>query len=114
MIELLDPAAHLTMPPHQLEFSGAKAIVELLLDPIRFAQHRDVIWVPTTANGEYGFATYVRDSTGRSNTRHCIMLLGGAASAAVKITGFTEDRVFDLLGLPESVEDSHQQSSLDR
>lgn len=104
MIQLLDPNAHLTMPPHDLEFQGADAIVDLLLDPVRFAQYRDVRWVATRANGEAGFATYIRQSGTEEATRHCVMLLGGATSAASKITGFTEDRIFDLLGLPERVE----------
>jgi len=103
MVALLDESAQLTMPPHALEFVGKAAIVELLLDEARFADHRRVEFVPVQASGEHGFATYVRNRDGDLASRHCIMLFGSAAGAATKITGFTEDSIFDLLDLPRTV-----------
>jgi RNA polymerase sigma-70 factor, ECF subfamily len=104
MLALLDESAHLTMPPHELEFFGKAAVVELLLDEIRFADRRYVEFVPVAANGEYGFATYIHDPGGTVAKRHCVMLFGDATDSATKITGFTEDRIFDLLDLPTEIE----------
>ena len=89
LIALLDPDAHLTMPPHQLEFRGADAIVELLLDPQRFAPHHQVRFEPTRANGEAGIATYIIAPDSDHAVRHCIMLFGRAVDDVNKITGFT-------------------------
>ena len=104
MIDLLDESAHLTMPPHQLEFIGRTAIVDLLFDEARFADYRRVLFLPVFANGEHGFATYIRDPAGAAAARHCIMLFGSATETVSKITGFTEDRIFDLLDLPLTVD----------
>jgi len=104
MVALLDESAHLTMPPHELEFIGAAAIVELLLDEARFADRRTVEFVAVAANGEHGLATYIHDGGSTTATRHCVMLFGAATDSATKITGFTEDAVFDLLDLPPTIE----------
>ncbi|MFV1999025.1 MAG: RNA polymerase subunit sigma-70 [Acidimicrobiia bacterium] len=104
MLALLDESAHLTMPPHELEFFGRTDIVELLLDEIRFADRRNVEFVTVTANGEHGLATYIHEPGGSTATRHCVMLFGAGTDTATKITGFTEDRIFDLLDLPTEIE----------
>jgi len=104
MLALLDDTAHLTMPPHELEFNGPAAIVELLFDEVRFADRRRVDFVAVTASGEYGFATYIHEPDSTTAIRHCVMLFGDATHTATKITGFTEDRIFDLLELPTTIE----------
>ncbi len=103
MVALLDDSSHLTMPPHPLEFLGPAQIVELLLDQERFADHRNVRFITTGASGEHGFATYICESGDSVAKRHCVMLFGDATETVNKITGFTEDRIFDLLGLPETI-----------
>ena len=103
MLELLDESSHLTMPPNEMEFSGAKEIVGLLFDEVRFAPFGEVVFREVPANGECGIATYTPNNASTSADRHCIMLFGSATSKATKITGFTEDRVFEILGLPETV-----------
>ncbi len=102
MLALLDESAHLTMPPNTLEFTGPNAIVEILLDEIHFGVPYKLGIIPVTANGEAGLASYTAVGDGTAK-RHCIMLFGGGTDVATKITGFTEDRVFDLLGLPTIV-----------
>ena len=102
MLALLDESAHLTMPPNTLEFTGPKAIVEILLDEIHFGAPNKLGIIPVAANGEAGLASYTAVGDGTAK-RHCIMLFGGGTDVATKITGFTEDRVFDLLGLPTIV-----------
>lgn len=100
LVALLNETSHLTMPPHEIEVSGARAIAELLLNEETFADHRLVDFVPITASGEHGIATYVRDPATGLSQRHCIMLFGGAHDTAKKITGFTDDRIFNHLDLP--------------
>lgn len=104
LVALLDESSHLTMPPHALEFFGPVEIVELLFDEVRFADRRNVEFVSVAANGEHGFATYIVGSDGSRAARHCVMLFGSATETASKITGFTEDRIFDLLELPRTIE----------
>ncbi len=106
MVALLDESSHLTMPPHELEFFGPGDIVELLFDEARFADRRNVEFVSVAASGEHGFATYIVGSDGTTAARHCVMLFGSATETASKITGFTEDRIFDLLELPRTIERS--------
>ena len=100
MLALLSDRAHLTMPPHAMEFHGPGAIVDLLLDVKRFAHYSAVDFVPLQANGEHGVATFIRSPEGGASERHCIMFFGRATRAASKITGFTEGRVFELFDLP--------------
>lgn len=104
MVALLDDTAHLTMPPHELEFVGATDIVDLLLDEARFADRRNVRFVSAAAGGERGFATYIHQPGGGPAERHCVMLFGGTTRAVTKITGFTTDRIFELLDLPMTIE----------
>jgi len=104
LVALLSSDAHLTMPPQVLEFVGAATIVGQLLDPDWFAPTDDVLFVPTEASGERGLACYVVDHQAGVARRHCIMLFGGATEVARKITGFTEDRIFDLLKLPATID----------
>ena len=104
LLVLLTESAHLTMPPYQLEFIGRTDVVDLLLDAERFADHTLIEFVPVSASGERGFATYIREPGSAVATRHCVMLFSRAAGTVSKITGFTEDRVFDLLDLPATVE----------
>ena len=100
MLALLEADAHLTMPPHPMEFVGRHAIVELLFDVERFAPYSAVDFVPVQANGEHGIATYIRRADRSESQRHCLMFFGRATRAARKITGFTEDRIFELFDLP--------------
>ncbi|MFV1991358.1 MAG: RNA polymerase subunit sigma-70 [Acidimicrobiales bacterium] len=103
LLALLDESAHLTMPPHRLEFVGPVEVADLLLDAELMADFRLIDFVPVSASGEYGFATYVREPGGTVAVRHCVMLFGHATRSASKITGFTEDRIFDLLDLPATI-----------
>lgn len=100
MLALLDDSAHLTMPPHEIEFLGPRAIVDLLLDVERFAHHTLVEFMSIRANGEHGIATFTRTEDGGHAGRHCIMLFAPTAGGVSKITGFTEDPVFNLFDLP--------------
>ncbi|MGH3070891.1 MAG: RNA polymerase subunit sigma-70 [Gaiellaceae bacterium] len=103
MMRLLDDAVHITMPPQALEWAGRIAVVEMLMDIAPSGDPTLLRFVPTEANAEHGFATYVRAPGSERFDRHCIMLFGTATPAAAKITGFTEDRIFDLLDLPAAV-----------
>ena len=104
LLALLAESAHLTMPPYQLEVIGRTNVVDLLFDAERFANHTLIEFVLVCASGAYGFAAYVREPGSAVATRQCVMLFSRAVETASKITGFTEDRVCDLLDLPVTVE----------
>jgi RNA polymerase sigma-70 factor (ECF subfamily) len=103
MVSLLDEAVHITMPPQALEWAGNIAVVEMLMDIAPSGDPALLRFLPTEANGEHGFATYVRAPDSARFEQHCIMFFGTATPVATKITGFTEDRIFDLLDLPTTV-----------
>ena len=99
MVALLGSSAHLTMPPHKMEVLGASTIVAKLLDEDWFASYNSVRFVPVSANGQAGLAAYVL--VDGLLQRHCLMFFASDGNSFQKITGFTEDRVFDLLDLPK-------------
>lgn len=104
LLGLLQDTVHLTMPPHALEWFGSAGVLDVLME---IAPDRDpslLRFLGTRANGEQGFATYVRVPGTDSFARHCVMFFGSATVAVGKITGFTEDRVFDILNLPMTVD----------
>ncbi len=103
---LMTETIHITMPPHTCEWSGDISVSDLLFEiaPDRDPGH--VRFVFTSANAERGFATYVRPRAGAAFARHCVMFFGAATRHVRKITGFTEDRIFDLLELPVTIDAS--------
>ena len=104
LLKLLHDTVHITMPPHALEWSGSAEVLDVLL-AIAPDRNPDLLrFVPTEANCEYGFATYVYAPAAGRFERHCVIFFGPATVAIAKITGFTEDRIFELLSLPTTVE----------
>lgn len=75
----------------------------VLLDIAPARDPERIRFAATAANGEFGFATYVSNEAGGCFERHCIVFFGSATVSVEKISGFTEDRIFDLLELPTTV-----------
>jgi RNA polymerase sigma-70 factor (ECF subfamily) len=89
----------MSMPPMQLEYEG-RDIVTRFLD-LFFRSGRKFDLVPTRANGQPAFATYVRTSTGiRPGTSLIVIALAGDRISA--ITRF-EGSVLPRFGLPQSL-----------
>jgi RNA polymerase sigma-70 factor (ECF subfamily) len=99
LVALFTDDVFMSMPPMQLEYEG-RDIVTRFLD-LFFRSGRKFDLVPTRANGQPAFATYVRTSTGiRPGTSLIVIALAGDRICA--ITRF-EGSVLPWFGLPPSL-----------
>jgi len=101
MVSLLTDDALLTMPPLPLEYQGHEAIAAFL---IRREEERGAPLrvVPTRANTQPAFASYLPDADGIGRPRG-LFVLTLACDAAAAITWFTDPGVFRLFGLPPAL-----------
>jgi len=101
MVSLLTDDALLTMPPLPLEYQGHEAIAAFL---IRREEERGAPLrvVPTRANTQPAFASYLPDADGIGRPRG-LFVLTLACDAAAAITWFTDPGVFRHFGLPPTL-----------
>jgi RNA polymerase sigma-70 factor (ECF subfamily) len=100
LVALLTADASMTMPPIPLEYHGRDAVARFLTGVGRQGRKYDL--VPTRANGQPAFATYVRDPAGgiRHGTGIDVLTLTGEEICA--ITHF-DNSVLPSFGLPRSL-----------
>ena len=100
LVALLTADARLTMPPLPLEYHGREAVASFLSAVSRTGRRYDL--VPTRANGQPSFATYVRGVTGgiRHGSGLDVLTLTGDRIGA--ITHF-DSSVLASFGLPRSL-----------
>jgi RNA polymerase sigma-70 factor (ECF subfamily) len=100
LVAWLTADASISMPPIPFEYHGRDAVARFLASVSRPGRRYDV--VPTRANGQLAFGTYVRDPTGgvRQGTGLDVLTLTGDEICA--ITHF-DDGVLPSFGLPRSL-----------
>jgi RNA polymerase sigma-70 factor (TIGR02960 family) len=101
LVALLTDDVRISMPPIPLEYHGRDAAARFYTSIIH---HRTYHLVPTRANGQPAFATYLR--TPSSTTRHCTGLLvltltGNRISALTRF----DNSLLPAFGLPRSLPD---------
>jgi RNA polymerase sigma-70 factor (ECF subfamily) len=103
VIALLTDDAWFTMPPVTLEYQGRDAIRELLTGSARWRGGRGYRLVPTRANGQPAFGSYLEDEHGALCHAHGLIVLtlsGGQISA---VTRFVDNSVLPYFGLPRTL-----------
>jgi RNA polymerase sigma-70 factor (ECF subfamily) len=97
---LLTDEALYTMPPEPLEYQGKQAVSIFLHDRFSLRVDRPIRLVPTRANGQPAFATYVGDahtSIARFNSVLVLTLQGNRISV---LTRFGDTGILPAFGLP--------------
>ncbi|HEU5390593.1 MAG TPA: RNA polymerase subunit sigma-70 [Streptosporangiaceae bacterium] len=98
LMRLLTSDAVLEMPPLAAWFRGPAAIGRFLSD--RVLTGPGVMWlVPAPANGQPGFACYLRHGDGGYRA-HAVQVLGPCAAGLGRITIFLDPALFASFGLP--------------
>jgi RNA polymerase sigma-70 factor (TIGR02960 family) len=100
LVALLTADASISMPPIPLEYHGRDAVARFLASVSRKGRRYDV--VPTRANGQLAFGTYLRAPTGgiRHGTGLDVLTLTGHQISA--LTHF-DSSVLPSFGLPRSL-----------
>jgi RNA polymerase sigma-70 factor (ECF subfamily) len=99
VVALLTDDVFVSMPPLPLEYEGRHIVAEFLANILQPGRRFDL--VPTRANGQPAFGTYLRAPNGiRHGTGLFVLTLSGDGICAM--TRF-ENRVYPWFGLPRSL-----------
>jgi RNA polymerase sigma-70 factor (TIGR02960 family) len=102
VVSLLTGDAWLTMPPQPFEYQGRAAIASFLHD--RAARRgRPLRLVPTRANGQPAFGSYLPEAPGAIARPYGLMVLTLDGDRISAITWFGESRVFAHFGFPRTL-----------
>lgn len=100
LVDLLTADVHLSMPPVPLEYRGLEAVAGFYTAIFRSGRAYDL--VPTRANGQPAFATYLRADTGHIRRASGLLVLTTAGDKICALTRFDND-VLPAFGLPRSL-----------
>ena len=95
---LLRADATLEMPPSPTWFAGRDQIAAFLTTRV-LGQPGDFTMVPVAANGQPGFAAYLRDRDGRYRA-HAVHVLTVDATSITRVVSFNQPELFAMFGLP--------------
>ena len=93
------------MPPFPFEYQGGDAIGQFLHTVSFRGGDRTCRLVPTRANGQPAFGYYVRDPHAPVSHARGILVLTLAGDRIQGITGFTDNSVLPMFGLPRTLPD---------
>jgi RNA polymerase sigma-70 factor (TIGR02960 family) len=102
VVALLTEDAWLIMPPVPLRYQGRELIARFLA-ATGFRPGRAARLVPTRANGQPAFGLYVRDSHAPVAHANGILVLTLAGSQISAMTGFLDNSVLRIFGLPRTL-----------
>jgi RNA polymerase sigma-70 factor (TIGR02960 family) len=103
VVALLTDDAWVTMPPYPFEYQGKEAITPFLEDRAR-VRGAPLRLVPTRANGQPAFATYLDDRYARVARPFSFLVLTLDGERISAITAFTADTsIFAHFGLPRTL-----------
>jgi RNA polymerase sigma-70 factor (TIGR02960 family) len=98
LVALLTDDVFISMPPMPFEYEGRDVVADFVARIFGAGRRFDL--VPTRANGQPAFGTYLRGPTGRPGTGLIVLTLSGARIRAM--TRF-DDSVLPGFGLPGSL-----------
>jgi len=103
IVALLTDDAWLTMPPLPLEYQGPDTIAHFLKAvSFRHGAPRSRL-IPTRANGQPAFGRYLRDPHAPVGHAHGLIVLTLAGDRISAMTGFTDNSVLPMFGLPRTL-----------
>jgi RNA polymerase sigma-70 factor (TIGR02960 family) len=103
IVALLTDDARLTMPPFPFEYRGGDAIGDFLHTVLFRGGARAGRLVPVRANGQPAFGCYVRDPHTPVSHARGILVLTLAGDRIQGITGFTDNSLLPMFGLPRTL-----------
>jgi RNA polymerase sigma-70 factor (ECF subfamily) len=98
LARLLRADAVLEMPPSPTWFAGRDQVVAFLAVRV-LGQPGDFRMVRVAANGQPGFAAYLRDGDGRHRA-HAMQVLTVDAASIARVVSFNQPELFAMFGLP--------------
>jgi RNA polymerase sigma-70 factor (ECF subfamily) len=101
LMRLLRDDAVLEMPPLPTWFAGRERIGRFLASRV-FGQPGDFTMVPTAANGQPGFAAYLRGRDG-VHRAHAVQVLTVPAASIARVVSFNQPELFAMFGLPQAL-----------
>lgn len=102
---LLTEDAVWEMPPFAAWFRGRKAIERLIHAACPAEAPGDQVLVPISANGQPGFALYMRDPVTRAHQAFQIQVLTLTAAGVAHAFVFFDLSLFEVFGLPQLLSD---------
>jgi RNA polymerase sigma-70 factor (ECF subfamily) len=101
IVELFTPDAVWEMPPFTSWFRGAKNIGRLISAHCPAEGPGDQLLVPLWANGQPGFAVYMRDPVEGAHRAFQIQVLTLTAAGIIHAVAFFDVSLFDAFNLPD-------------
>ena len=98
LTRLLRADAVLELPPSPTWFAGRDQVVGFLAARV-LRQPGDFTMVRVAANGQPGFAAYLRDVDGRYRA-HAVQVLTLDAASIARVVSFNQPELFPMFGLP--------------
>jgi len=108
LVALLTDDAWFTMPPSELEYQGRAAVAEFLTLSAQWRAGRQLLLVPTRANGQPAFGVYVPD--GDVHRAHGLAVLSLRGDKISAVTRFVDTAVVSRFGLPRMLYQNDQLS----
>jgi hypothetical protein len=103
LVALLTDGAWLSMPPAPHEYHGIPAITDFFRTSMAFRGNRRVSLVPTRANTQPAFGSYLAESGGTAGRPAGLIVLTLTGDRIGAITRFHNDHLVPRFGLPASV-----------
>jgi len=105
IVGLLTDDAIWEMPPFTAWFRGSASIGRLIRAACPAEAPGDQVLVPVDANGQPGFALYMRDPVTRAHRAFQIQVLTLTAAGVAHAVAFFDLTLFDAFGLPQLLSD---------
>jgi RNA polymerase sigma-70 factor (ECF subfamily) len=102
---LLTEDAVWEMPPFAAWFRGSNAIARLIRSACPAEGPGDQVMVPLVANGQPGFALYMRDPVTQAHRAFQIQVLTLTTAGVAHAVVFFDLTLFDVFGLPQLLSD---------
>jgi RNA polymerase sigma-70 factor (TIGR02960 family) len=103
LLRLLTDDAWLTMPPATLEYQGRDAIAAFFAGGARWRDGRPIKLVPTSANGQPAFGSYLQDAHADIFHAHGLVVLTLEGDRISAITRFVDNSVLPHFGFPRTL-----------
>jgi RNA polymerase sigma-70 factor (TIGR02960 family) len=103
VVSLLTEEAWFTMPPAPLEYQGPETIAAFLRASMSWRAERRTRLVPTRANGQPAFGSYIPDATAPIAHAAGLIVLTLEGERISAITRFVDNSVLAHFGLPRTL-----------
>jgi RNA polymerase sigma-70 factor (TIGR02960 family) len=103
IVALLTDDAWARMPPDPFEYQGHDAIASFLSSRFSLREHRRLRLVPTRANGQPAFGSYLPDAHAAVARPYGLIVLTLTGDRICAVTRFGDCSVFPYFGLPRTL-----------